>query len=340
MDACLGYLHEIDVLLESYQELPLYQEIFEVADPEMGAISAKNAEIEDRSVNLLQKAINAIREIFKRIKEMIKTIFTWFGMSKDEKTAYQEFVKQCKSDPELAKKKVTIHDFRKINDEYNKDLKMYEDQYKSEKDKEAEIRPNLITDVQKSISNLGKKAANILAAEASSFTVESALTYAKACQENAAKVDIMLNFDMGLLDEIEKELGKKEVKKFKRKIKMLSSRHKFIRALAGGRQQQIKTLKDSIQETLTNVRSVLKVHNRAGNKNSAAHEDIHGMNKTVGAGVKGVAKFGVKTGETVLEKRSYAKKAYKSQMKKEKNTVNAAHKEALKENKRYAEKGI
>lgn len=334
MDVCTGYFHEIDVLLENYQELPLYQEIFEVADPEVGAVSAKNADIEEQSTNLLQKAINTIREIFKKIKEMVKTIFTWFGVSKDEKVAYQEFLKQCKADPELAKKKVTIRDFRKINAEYENTLKQYENQYKQEKDKEAELRPNLITDAQNALNNIKKKAGNILAAEAASFTVETALTYAKACKENAATVDFMLEFDMGLLDEIEKELGKKETKKFKKKIKMLQSRSKFIRILAGGRKEQIMTLKDSIKDTLTNVRSVLSMHRRAGNKESKAHDDVNDLNKGVNNVAKDTVKFAADTSANVLEKRSYAKKAWKRQNKIEKNTVNAVHKEALKENAR------
>lgn len=333
MDACLGYLHEIDILMESYVELPLYQEIFEAADPEIGETTAKNAEIEEKSMNLLQKALKFIRGIFDKIAEMIKTIFTWIGMSKDEKTAYQQFVKECKQNPEFAGMKVSIHDYRSINEEYNKALKQYESEYSKIRGEEEEARPTLGKSIKEGLDNIKKKALSIAGAEASAFTVESVLNYARACRENAAKVEFMLNFDIGLLDELENQLGKKEIKKFKKKVKALQSKIPIIRYIAGGRQEQVKTLRDSLRETITNVREVAKIHKSARNKKSAGSEDIRDVEKGLGK----IAKEGVKltgsTGKAVLEKRAYAKKAYNRQMKLEKNTVAAAQKEALKENK-------
>lgn len=256
MDACLGYLHEVDVLMESYIELPLYQDIFEAADPEIAAVTAKNAETKEKSLNLLQKAAKVCRDIFKKVQEIIHTIFTWLGMSKTEKTAYQEFVKECKANPEFAGKKVTIHDFRKINDEYNKTLKKYENEYRSIKDSEEEARPSLVKDMEEGLKNLADKTKKVLATEGAAVTVESALTYCKSCQENAAQVEMMLKFDMGLLDELEKQLGSKQMKIAKLQIKMLSSKHKIIRYIAGGREEQVKTLRDSIKDTITAVRKV------------------------------------------------------------------------------------
>lgn len=334
MDACLGYLHEVDVLMESYIELPLYQDIFEAADPEVATATAKNAEIEEKSMNLLQKALKFIRDIFDKIKEMIKTIFTWVGMSKDEKTAYAQFVEECKRNPEFAGMKVSIHDYRAINEEYNKTLKQYENEYSKIRGEEEEARPTLLKSVQEGLDKLKKKVATIAAAEASAFTVEAVLNYAKACRENAAQVDFMLEFDIGLLDELEKQLGKKEIKKFKRKVAALQSRSKLIRHIAGGRQEQVKTLRDSLKETITSVREVAKIHGKARNKNSAAAEDIRDVEKGIGKVGKAGVKFAGATGKAVLEKRSYAKNAYKRQMKLEKNTVAVAQKKALKENER------
>lgn len=339
MDTFAGCLRQIDVLMEGYQELPLYQDLFEVADPEVGAITAQNAEIEEKSTNLLKRAIAKIRAIFKTIKDMIQTIISWFSVSKDEKTKYKEFCQQCKDDPELANKKVTLHDFRKINEEYNKDLKKYEEEYKSFKDKEVEMRPNLVTDIQNSMDNLKQKAANILKAEGASFTLEAALTYAQACKENAAQVQMLLDWDLVLLDQIEKELGKKETKKFKKKIKMLQSRCPVIRAIAGGRKQQVLGLKDSIAQTLTSVGHVMKAHHRAGNKESAAHDDIQDLNKGAAKAAAAPVKFGAGVGKEVIHKRVYAKRAYKDQMAKERNTIEIARKEAIKENKKRDRKG-
>ena len=334
MDACLGYLHEVDVLMESYIELPLYKDIFEAADPEIATATAKNAEIEEKSMNLLQKALKFIRDIFDKIKEMIKTIFTWIGMSKDEKTAYAQFVEECKCNPEFAGMKVSIHDYRAINEEYNKTLKQYENEYSKIRGEEEEARPTFEKSIKEGLDKLREKVTRIAAAEASAFTVEGVLNYARACRENAAKVEFMLNFDIGLLDELEKQLGKKEIKKFKKNVKKLQSKIPIVRRIAGGRQEQVKTLRDSLKEVITNVKEVKKIHKMAGNKESVAGEDIKGIKKTVRKAEKGAVKMVYSTGKSVLEKRSYAKNAYKRQMKLEKNTVAAAHKEALKENKK------
>ena len=334
MDACLGYLHEVDVLMESYIELPLYQDIFEATDPEVATATAKNAEIEEKSMNLLQKSLKLVRDIFGKIKEMIKTIFTWVGMSKDEKTVYAQFVEECKRNPEFAGMKVSIHDYRAINEEYNKTLKQYENEYTKIRGEEEEARPTLGKSIKEGLDKIKNKVAKIAAAEASAFTVEAVLNYAKACRENAAKVEFMLNFDIGLLDELEKQLGKKEIKKFKKKVKALQSKIPVVRYIAGGRQEQVKTLRDSLKETITNVREVAKIHGKARNKNSAAAEDIKDVEKGVGKVGKAGVKFAGATGKAVLEKRSYVKNAYKRQMKLEKNTVAAAQKEALKENER------
>lgn len=338
MDACLGYLGEIDVLMESYIELPLYQDIFEAADPEVAETTAKNAEIEEKSVNILQKALKLIRDIFAKIKEMIKLIFTWIGMSKDEKTAYQQFVEECKANPEFAGMKVTIHDYRAINEEYNKTLKQYESEYSKIKGEEEEVRPTFMKAIQNGLDNLKKKTVKIAAAEASAFTVEAVLNYAKACRENAAQVEFMLNFDIGLLDELEKQLGKKEIKKFKRKITALKSKSMAVRFIAGGRQEQVKTLRDSLKETITSVREVAKVHKMASNKKSAASDEIKDLNKGMMNLSKDSIKFAGSTGKAILDKRAFAKNAYERQKKLEKNTVAVAQKAAEKENKKHSKK--
>lgn len=339
MDTFAGCLRQIDVLMEGYQELPLYQDLFEVADPEVGAITAKNAEIEEKSANLLKRAIAKIRAIFKAIKEMIQNIISWFTVSKDEKTKYKEFCQRCKEDRDLANKKVTLYDFRKINEEYNKDLGKYEKEYKQYKDKEVEMRPNLVKDIQNDVEELKQKGKKILAAEGASFTLEAALTYAEACKENAAKVQICLDWDLMLLEQIEKELGKKEVKKFKRRIKMLQSRCPIIRAIAGGRKQQVLCLSDSITKTLTDVGHIISAHKRAGNKDSKAHDEISDFNKVgVKAGYTGY-KLNKQIDREIDNKRKYAKRAYEDQLIKERNTVEIARKEAMKEaKKREAEK--
>lgn len=355
MDVCAGYLHEIDLLLEDYQEVPLYLDIFEAADPEMGKITAKNAEIEEKSTTLLDKAIKTVRNIFMKIKEMIHTIFTWMGMSKDEKTAYQQFVKEAKTNREFAGMTVTVHDFRKINDEYNRTLKEYENYYKQIKDEEADSRLTIGDMAEEKLKDLGGKAKRILLAEGTSFTVEAALNYASACRENALRVEQMLQFDMGLLDALEKELGKRETRRFKRKIHSLTKKHRLLSLIGRGRQEQTKTLKDSVKEVISSIKGVGKafdkdsyknaedeaavkksiktvadIHLRASNHRSTAHHELKQVNKLGG-------KVAVGALSGTMKQRKYAADAFNDQINNEVRTLKKEKKAQEREN-RLAEK--
>ena len=336
MDPCLGYLREIDILMESYEELPLYEDIFEAADPEVEAKTAKNAEIEAQSMNLLERAITAIRNIFKRIGEIIKTIFTWLGMDSDEKTKFKKFEEECKRNPEFKDMKVTLHNYREINKEWETFMSNEEKKYKSIKESELESKPNIITDIEDGIKNLSKKTLKIAGGVLMSFTVEYALNYARTCREHAAKVQMAIDFDMGLLDMLEKELGKKQIKKFKRQVKILQCKTDWIRKIAGGRRQQAMTLKDTLHETLTNIDSV-------GSAVRRAEKGEHG--KDLRDLERGVMKAGLKPLQVNhrIDKETNAivtgtKNARDKQLSYEQHEINKARRQADKENRKRDKK--
>lgn len=339
MDTFAVIDHEINLLLEEYQERPMYEDIFESMDEEGGKITAKNAEIEEKSMNLIQKGIDAIKKIFKKIKEILATIKTWMGVDKEEKTAYEQFVKECKENPEFAGLKVTIKDYREINKRLDSIVGKAEKEYKQFKDQEAEDRPSIIKDMQKGMEDVRKTMANIAASEGSAVAMEVALNYARACKENAAQVEFMLNFDMGLLDEIEKEIGKKSVKKFKRNIRWLQSRSKMLRYIAGGRQQQAKTIQESLKETLSAIKNVGTKEGRKTFKKiqrtASGNEDVRNMHKGIANTAKGSVAFAGKAVKGVAHDAMFTHRAYKNQMKHEQKVVKKAEREAYRENKKH-----
>ena len=258
MDATSIYLKEIDRLMDQYVEIPTYQAVFE-AGGEADAAMAKNSKIESDSKNLFQKACSAIRTIFDRIKEIIGTIFKWLSLSKDEKTKYRAFVEKCKDDPAFAGKTITFADYTKCNAYYEENLKRYEKEYRNLKDEEMENRPTIAKVLEEKIDSVKEHAKKLAKAGVKTATVKVALEHAKQCKENAAIVQMMIDYDMGLLDEIEKEIGKVRMGIFKMKVRALQSRFKIIRKLAGCREDQSKGLRDTIKDILTNANSIWDV---------------------------------------------------------------------------------
>lgn len=257
MDACLGYLQQLDVLMEGYVELPLYMDVFEAADPEVAEQSAKNAEIEGKSDSLLKKAIAAVKAIFKKCKEILNNIKEFLGMDEKERKDYEEFVKECQSNPEFKNLKVTIKDYREINKRYEEELKKAEAQYRSVKEEQADQIPKFVDTLGNSLKEVAAKAVQIGTAGGAEFAMEVAIRYARANEQNAYQVQQLLNIDIGLMDALEKQIGSKEVKRFKRRIKLMNHKLKFIRTIARGRQDQAMTLRDSIKEVTGAITSCM-----------------------------------------------------------------------------------
>ena len=263
MDACSYYLKEIDRLSSMYVELPTYQMVFEAGGNADATIS-KNAKITTDSKKLFQKACDAIRTIFEKIKGTIQNIIDYVRTDGSEKTKYKAFLEKCKDDPEFAGKTITLNDYRKINEEYERTLRKAEKAYKNTKDEELEKKPTiakafmddidaLLNKTKKAAKSLGKTTASMAIGLTKSFTVQAALDYAGQCREHAAQVQMMIDWDMGLLKELEKEIGCLNMAKFKTKVKLLNSKTEWIRKIAHAREMQCLGLKDSIKQTLTSI---------------------------------------------------------------------------------------
>lgn len=254
MDACSAYLHELDILMESYEEPPAYESIFEVADEEVAKATSKMAETQSKAKNLLDKAIKSVKKIIQTAIDFIKNIFEFFKADKGERDEYRAFVKECRENPEFRKMKVTLHDYREINTAYEKELSAMENEYKRLKDEEVENRPSLAKDIKEGVEKVGRRTADILKGAGSAVTIEVALKYAAQSKEAATAVKFMLDYDLGLINKLETELGKKEVKKFQRKVKILNSRISCLHWLAMGRKDQSKTLAECIKEVMDKCR--------------------------------------------------------------------------------------
>ena len=127
MDEALQYFTEAQMHIDAFIDIPLADAFFEETD-EIRAINESNEEHRTGAIASLQKAfkviIDRLKEAFSRMTEAIKSQF----MTKEEKERYKKFVSMVNSDPELAKVKVTIQDFREYEKIYDEALKKLEDE--------------------------------------------------------------------------------------------------------------------------------------------------------------------------------------------------------------------
>jgi hypothetical protein len=288
MDIVLESLNEVDRILAGCKDVHLYNWIFEEDDPETTNQLKTNADAADKTDSLLRRAINKIKEIFGKIKQGIRNIIEYWGAGKDEKAEFEEFCKKAQSDPNLKNQKVTFHDYRQLMADLDKNCADYEKEYTEFKNSQLEENPNLLKKIETKLQQAGIKSKEIAQAEASSFTLEVAIRYAQQSRDHAKKVQNWLNFDLGLVDAIEKELGSKEIRKFQKKIKKLNSSLRIIRAIAGGREQEYKTLQDAISESTHSIKSLMRTHRRA--RNGAHAEQVRGAEKGLVKVGKGIVK--------------------------------------------------
>lgn len=251
---------QVDALLDKYVEMSYYDEVFESTDEQL----AKNDALADKSESILKKMIEAIKRVFGKIKEMIDTMVSWVKSSGTEKTKYKKFVEECKNNPEFAKMKVTFKDYQEITDVYAKTLNKAESDYRSLKDEEIEQRPNVVermkNDLEEGLKNAAAKVATITKESGkeltASMTVQALLAKCKNSTAEAIAIKKFIDQDYLLLKIIEKELGKKEVKKFKRKVKILNIRARFLNRIGFGRQRHALTVSESIKAAISGVDAV------------------------------------------------------------------------------------
>lgn len=273
------YNDRVTRLSAFYKELPLYQEVFESEDEEVQETSSKNAEIEAQSTSLVQKMVATVKKLFNKAREIIRSVFEWLKSGKDERSAFRQFQKECKENPEFANKKVTMKEWKKINDIREKHLSSMEADYKALKDEEAESRETVLTDAQNVIKKMGKEVADITTSEGAAITMVGALNYAKQSQDHAARVQMMIDFDFGLIAALEKKLTSKEIRRFKRKLKGIQIRLKILNLIGRGRCEQAKSLRDCIADVTKKGTDMMKaqriaMHNKA---TRGAAKDIAGV---------------------------------------------------------------
>lgn len=251
LDECLTELYEAGKCIDMIKEIDPYSEIFEASNEDVKTAIDNNEKAKSGAVTHLRNAAKAVLNMIQNLITSIREFIAKRKMDADERKLYDAFKEACKKDPSLKNKKITVTDFRKVNEEYQKILKDVEDMDK----KIAEGKVTDATDFMNSITDRIKGMSNGFT---TAVTCEVAIKLASSSREISS---IMLNHlenDEKLQKVLIDNIGEKETKNFEKDLKSLSKRISFKRWWMTKNGQCATSAKDAINKTITQIKEICK----------------------------------------------------------------------------------
>lgn len=244
-------LYQLKILSESYIELTPYQLMYEADQPDVSNAMQKNANIQTQSDNLIIKLIKGVITLIKNIISSITNFFSELFMGSDERKLYEQYQQMIQSNPEFANKKITVKDFRQI---IQKEDDMYQ-QGKAELERAAaENRPPS----EQMFNNILDLVKNGIGAGTAIMTTEVAIKAARSNIGTAKLIQKALNDHEDIMVQLEKNLGKKEAKKFKKEIDKDTRLIGFHRALVSLQKKKYDNLKECVTDTFKQLHDISK----------------------------------------------------------------------------------
>lgn len=316
MDEALYYLTEAQMHIDAFIDIPLADSIFEATDDAKEA-NKSNEVHKQGALESLQKAfktiIDKLKEAFERISNGIKLMF----MSKEEKARYDEFVDMVNKDPELAKKKVTVVDFREYEKAYNEALKKLEDEAKKP-NPSVGVAENIIGMLQGKLKEIGDTASGAASRAALSVTMKTALEIADRNSACAKAINAAIKKEIISMEAIEKELGEKRAAKFEKKIEQLANAGKIHRMMSKLLHKKEQDLQSIIRKQATNLMSFTNYDNPSKGSVVDAKSVLRGARKNPGllldaaGGPKNAAKMAKDMAVTAVKAKKFEMKAKKT----------------------------
>lgn len=228
--AILEGLHIMEEALMEYKPLSMFDECFTEAfgskkkEEEKKAAEAKAAELkvqeeknkqaQEKSVSGFKKAIDGLLNMCRKIISMIENFFDEKFMDKKEKEAYEKFKAACKEDPSLANKKVTVRDYRKVQEDYKKLMDECETEIQACKENPNHPIDAITKKCKDFIKNNGKGIAVSMGAA-------SAINMGGANRQFARLMRNIMHSDEDILQSVQKSMGAKQFKNFDKDLKSL-----------------------------------------------------------------------------------------------------------------------
>lgn len=245
MDQILVCLTETESLLKDYEDFTLDQLMTESDSEEAREKIKDNVKSQSKITEKLKAGVRALKNMIKAIIEKVNDMFSRLFMSMEEKEQFKKWEENIKSNPELANKKVTVKDFRKLN-------KAYDDAIKAAND--ARARNADPSEMEKILSVLKKTLLGV----GVGVSVSAALKMAQDNKNIAKLINGQLEQQDGLCDNIEKLIGKSNTNDFKKGIEKASRDTAWVRftsKLIGNKAKENNSTLSSIFKTIKSVAS-------------------------------------------------------------------------------------
>ena len=220
MDEALYYLLEAQDYINSFVEISLVDSFFEESN-ESKELNDKNEKSRIGAIEALKKAFRALINTIKDMIDKFGDFFRTKALSSEERERYAEFKKMVKDDPDMAKRKITIDDWKRYEKAYEEALKELDAEAKKS-DPRSDVINDIIENLKKNISNLAGDGKDATSRAALSVTLSTAVDIADQNVTMAKAINFALKNELIKLEDIEKSLGHDVVAKFNKKIEAAS----------------------------------------------------------------------------------------------------------------------
>lgn len=244
------YMYNLSIIEEYMKEwidIDEYSLLFESESDPVVKAKSKNDEVSSKSSNIVVKLIQNAIKMINSLIESITNFFAELGLKGDEKEAFNNFREQIKNDPKLKNVKVTVKDFRKINQEYDAILKKSEQELRKAKADETYDLSGIIRELNNVIDKKVEPASLIV-------TSEVALKMAESDQNTARALKVTLEHDKSFLEALEKEFGHGEAKRFKKRIDNAAKMTTLTKLMITLRGTRCKNIESCLKTTTTELR--------------------------------------------------------------------------------------
>ena len=296
-------LHMMEEALMEYKPLSMFDECFteafgskkkeeekkaaEAKAAELKAQEEKNKQAQEKSVSGFRKVLDGLLTMCRKIISMIENFFDEKRLDKEEKEAYEKFKAACKEDPSLANKKITVRDYRKVQEEYKKLMDECESEIQACKENPNHSIDGITKKCQDFIKNNGK---GVLV----SIGAASAINMAGTNRNLAKLMRGILHSDEDIMASLQNTMGKKQFKNFDKDLKSLGHWASLKRTKMWVTQSLYKDLTSAALGPIQDLKDLLKDHKVSIGSQGRLAKQLWD-NQYTGKVLKGAAKLGVDT---------------------------------------------